>query len=52
MGDAKKIAKPREKKLGESPGPEKMSREIWKCRSPIWMKISDSKSCDMSLGTT
>ena len=51
VGVAKKTAKPREKKLGESPGLEKISRGIWKCRSPIWMKISDSKSCEISRGT-
>ena len=51
LGEAKKAPKPSVKKLGESPGPEKMSRGILKVRSPIWMTISDSKSCEMSLGT-
>lgn len=50
-GDAKKAPKPREKKFGESPGPEKMSRDIWKWRSPIWMIIWDSNSCDIKRGT-
>lgn len=50
-GEAKKRPKPRVKKLGESPGEEKTSRGTWKWRSPIWMKVSDSKSWDMSLGT-
>ena len=43
-GVEKKTAKPREKKFGELPGSEKMSLGIWKCLSPICMKISDSKS--------
>jgi hypothetical protein len=51
LGEEKKTANPREKKLGESPGDEKMSRGIWKCRFPIWINISDSKSWDISLGT-
>ena len=49
---AKKTANPREKKLGESPGDEKMSRGILKLRLPIFMKISVSKSCDMRRGTS
>ena len=51
VGEAKKAPKPRVKKLGESPGPEKMSRGIWKSRSPIWMLISDSNSCEFNRGT-
>src|SRR4051812_42674249 len=50
-GDAKKAANPRVKKLGESPGLEKISRGIWKWRSPIWIKHSASKSCDINRGT-
>ena len=50
-GDAKNAAKPREKKFGVLPGELKMSRGIWKSRSPIWMKMSDSKSWEVNRGT-
>lgn len=50
-GVEKKTAKPREKKLGEFPGSEKMSLGIWKCRSPIWMNISDSNNWSINRGT-
>lgn len=51
LGVEKEIANPKVKKLGESPGLEKISRDIWKSRPPIWMKISDSKSCEVKRGT-
>jgi hypothetical protein len=43
-GAKKKAAKPRVKKLVESPGEEKTSLGTWKWRSPIWMKVSELKS--------
>jgi hypothetical protein len=36
-GVANNIAKPKLKKFGESPGPENISRDTWKWRSPICM---------------
>lgn len=51
VGVVKNCAKPREKKLGLSPGEEKRSRGIWKSRSPTRMNISLLKSSFVSLGT-
>lgn len=49
-GVLKKWANPSEKKFGELPGDEKMSRGIWKFRSPICMYMSVLKSCCVSRG--
>ena len=46
----RKLAKPREKKLEELPGPEIVSLGIWNCWPPIETYISESNRRDIRRG--